>query len=53
MASSDLRKILTLVTFNTLGVWVLVRPAIFMNTVVNGSHVMADVAATALCWQML
>ena len=32
----------------------LVCPAIFMNTVINGNHtVMADVIAIALCWQML
>ena len=54
MASSGLRKMLTLINFSTLGVWVLVCPAICMDTVVNGNHiVMADVVALALWWQML
>ena len=40
MASSGLRKMLTLIiTFNNMGVWVLVCPAIFMDTVVNGGHI--------------
>ena len=40
--------------FNTLGVWMLVSPAIFMDTVLNGNHiVIAGVVAIALCWQML
>ena len=39
-----------IIIFNTLGVWVLVCPAIFMDTMVNGNHnVMVDVAI-ALCW---
>ena len=37
MASSSLRKMFTLINFNTLGVWVLVCPTIFMDTVVNSS----------------
>ena len=54
MASSGLRKMLILINFNTLGVWVLLCPAIFMDTVVNGDHiVMADVVAIALHWWML
>ena len=54
MASSGLSKRSTLIIFNTLGVWVLVCPAIFMNTVVNGNiMVMADVVAITLCWQKL
>ena len=54
MVSSALRKSLTLILFNNLGVWVLVCPAIFMDSVVNGNLiVMADVVAIALCWQML
>ena len=44
MAFSGLRKMLTLIIFNTWGVWVLVCPIVLMETVVNGDHiVMADI----------
>ena len=39
MASSGLRKILSLVISNTLCVWGLVCPTTLMDTVVNGSHI--------------
>ena len=49
MASSDLRKMLFLIISNTLGVWVLVCPATFVDTVVNGDHIaMAFVMGTGL-----
>ena len=52
-ASSGVRIMLILVNFNTLGVWVLVCPAIFMNTVEISDHiVIADVAAITSSWQM-
>ena len=45
---------LDLTIFATLGVWVLVGPAFFMGTVVNGNHIaMAVVIGIGLCWQML
>ena len=54
MASSGLRKILYLAIFDTLNVWVLVCPAIFIDIVVKSNHVaMAVVIAIGLCWQML
>ena len=46
---------LTLIIFNTLGVWVLVCSIFFflMDTVVKGNHIVtADVTAIALCWHM-
>ena len=60
MASSKENVIFN--NFNTLGVWVLVCPTIFMDTMVNGDNlVMAVVIAIVLLadvmpsivWQML
>ena len=45
-------KMFILVTFNTLGVWVLLSAILW--TLPNSYHiVMAGVVAIALCWQML
>ena len=48
------KKMLTLININTLDVCVLVCPAIFMDTVVNGDHIVrADSIISALFWHML
>ena len=50
MASSGLRKMLTLINVNTLGIWVLVCPAIFIDTVVNSNNIVIAVLLLTLIY---